>query len=98
MLVTSLLGLVAGLVVVAGWGGRAIRRRLAPPERVMLVLALVGQASLLATAFFEAGLWRYTIATHAMNAALIVWLLARLLRLDPPEPRRVLPEPRRSRV
>jgi hypothetical protein len=79
MLGTSLLGLAVSLVLVVGWGGRALRRRLAPAERAMLAMALVTQASLLATALFEAGLWRYTIAAHAMNAALICWAMARLI-------------------
>lgn len=79
MLGTSLLGMAVGLVLVVGWGGRALRRRLGPAERAMLAMALVTQVSLAATALFEAGLWRYTIATHAMNAALICWAMARLI-------------------
>ncbi len=79
MLGTSLFGIAAGLVLVVGWGGRALRRRLGPAERAMLAMALVAQASLVATALFEAGLWRYTIAAHAMNAALICWAMARLI-------------------
>ena len=79
MLGTSLLGLVATAVLLLGWGGRAWHRQLAPPERLMVALALVAQASLAATALFEAGLWRYTIAVHVIDAALIVWLAARLM-------------------
>ena len=79
MLGTSLLGMTAAVVLVVGWGGQALRRRLGPAERAMLALALVTQASLVATALFEAGLWRYTIMAHAMNAALICWAAARLI-------------------
>jgi hypothetical protein len=79
MLGTSLLGLVATAALLLGWGSRAWRRRLAPPERLMVALALVAQASLAATALFEAGLWRYTLAVHVVDTALIIWLAARLM-------------------
>lgn len=50
MLGVSLAGLSATAVLFIGWGGRALRRSLAAPERAMVAMAVVAQASLLATA------------------------------------------------
>lgn len=73
----SAAGLLATLVLFAGWGGRALRRALAPPERAMVSFALVAQASLAATALFEAGLWRYALPVHVVHIALAIWLAKR---------------------
>ncbi len=80
MLSASLVGLAATLVLLLRHGLAAIRRRLPPAPRLLLAMALVAQASLAVTALFEAGLWRYTIAAHAINAALAIWLGTTLLR------------------
>lgn len=77
MLAVSAAGLLAALVLLVGWGGRALRRALAPPERAMVSFALVVHASLAATALFEAGLWRYALPAHVVHIALAIWLAQR---------------------
>ena len=77
MLAVSAAGLSATVILILGWGLRALRRALAPPERLMVSLALVAQASLMATALFEAGLWRYVLPVHVIHIALAIWLAAK---------------------
>ncbi len=77
MLTVSFAGLLATAVLFLGWGARALRRRLAAPERAMVALVAVAQASLLATALYEAGIWRYTPAVHIINIAAVIWLLSK---------------------
>jgi hypothetical protein len=78
MLAVSAAGHAARLVLVLGWGLNALRRRLAAPERVMFSAALVAQATLRATALFEAGLWRYALPAHVIHIALAVWLYVKV--------------------
>lgn len=66
---------VSIVVLIVGLSRLWQRRELAAAERVMLVSAFALQISLLGTAFFEAGLWRYTIQINAINAMLLAWLL-----------------------
>lgn len=77
MLAVSAAGLSATVVLFLGWGLRALRRALAPPERLMVSLAVVAQASLMATALFEAGLWRYALPVHVIHIALAIWLASK---------------------
>jgi hypothetical protein len=73
MLITSLGGLLATVVVLLRSGTRALRGRLTSAERLTLAVAVVTQATLAATALFEAGLWRYGVAPHVMHALLLAW-------------------------
>jgi hypothetical protein len=76
MLAVSLAGIAATIVLFLGWGARALRRRLDAPERAMVAMTAVAQASLLATALYEAGLWRYALPAHAIHIAAAIWLLS----------------------
>jgi hypothetical protein len=72
----SLGGFVVSLLVLVTLLSRLWRRgELTATERVMLTSAFALQISLVGTALFEAGLWRYTIQINAINALLLAWLL-----------------------
>jgi hypothetical protein len=66
---------VSLLVLVTGLSQLWRRGELTATERVMLTSAFALQISLMGTALFEAGLWRYTIQINAINALLLAWLL-----------------------
>jgi cation transport ATPase len=80
MLSVSILGTLAALLVLLGGAWRVLRRRAAADTVVFWVAALVLQASLLVTSFFEAGHVRFTVAFHILDLALLAWLVTEFTR------------------
>jgi hypothetical protein len=78
MLVVSLVGTAGGwsLLVFRCW--RVAHRRAEPMTALFWSLALVIQAILLMSSAFEVGASRYTIGTHILGVALLLWLLSML--------------------
>jgi hypothetical protein len=78
MLTVSLIGTAgsAGLLVFRGW--RVLRRNAEPMTTLFWSLALVLQATLLMSSAFEVGAGRYTIGSHILGVALLLWFLSML--------------------
>ncbi|TDH61111.1 hypothetical protein E2C06_18565 [Dankookia rubra] len=86
MLLASILGTLAALLVLLGAAWRVLRRRAAADTVVFWAVALVLHASLLVTAFFEAGHVRFTVAFHILDLALLSWLATGFARRLAPRP------------
>ncbi len=80
MLLVSLTGAAGGLAVALAAAPRVLRRRAAPATALFWAIAVVLQASLLASSAAEAGFARYTAALHVLGTALLLWLAVALVR------------------
>ena len=76
----SILGTLATLLLIPLAAARVLRRRATPMLVLMWGAAMVVHGTLLATAAAEAGHVRYTVALHALDLMLLLWLGALVIR------------------
>jgi hypothetical protein len=80
MLAGSLGGAAVGLVLLPGAAGRVLRRGAEPVTTLCWGIALLLHASLLLSAFAEAGFSRYTAGPHVLGSVLLLWAVAMAAR------------------
>ena len=83
ILLASVAGVVAASLLVLIAAPAVLRRRAYPRTTLFFGCALVLHASLLVSAAAEGGFVRYTVALHVLDVALLLWLVAGLVRRLP---------------